>query len=125
MANPTTSKAPRRSRNRRQVTKGLVHILATFNNTIVSITDEGGNAISWASSGSVGFKGSRKSTPYAAQVATEKAASVAREHGLATVDVFVKGVGSGRESAVRALQSSGIAVSSLKDVTGTPHNGCR
>jgi small subunit ribosomal protein S11 len=120
-----TTKTTRRKKVRRNVTKGNVHVLATFNNTIVTITDESGNVLSWSSSGSAGFKGSRKSTPYAAQIAAEKAAGVAKEHGLERVEVFVRGVGSGRESAIRALSTAGIQVSSIKDVTGIPHNGCR
>lgn len=120
-ATPTT----RRKKTKRTVTKGCVHILSTFNNTIISITDEQGRLLSWSSAGAVGFKGSRKSTPYAAQVAAEKAGNAAKEMGLARVEVFVRGVGSGRESAIRALGALGIAVSSIKDVTGIPHNGCR
>lgn len=124
MAKPAV-KTTRRKKAKRSVATGQVHIQSTFNNTIISITDTNGGVISWASSGSAGFKGSRKSTPYAAQVAAERAAATAKEFGLAKVEVLVRGVGSGRESAVRALQTSGIAVSSIKDVTGIPHNGCR
>lgn len=125
MAKATTKSATRRKKTRRSVAKGQVHILATFNNTIISITDDAGNALSWSSSGSAGFKGSRKSTPYAAQIASESAAMAAKEYGLTQVEVLVKGVGSGRESAVRALQGAGLKVSTIRDVTGVPHNGCR
>ena len=104
---------------------GVVHIKSSFNNTIVSITDTEGNVISWASSGGVGFKGSRKSTPFAAQMAAEKAARAAMEHGLRRVEVQVKGPGSGRDTAVRSIQNTGIEVTSIKDVTPVPHNGCR
>ena len=121
----TATKTTRRRKVKRNVTTGQVHIQATFNNTIVSITDERGNLLSWSSAGASGFKGSRKSTPYAAQIASEKAATAAKDFGLVKVEVFVRGVGSGRESAIRALQAAGIAVSSIKDVTGIPHNGCR
>lgn len=122
---PTKSSSTRRRKVKRTVAAGQMHIQATFNNTIVSFTDERGNLLSWSSSGSAGFKGSRKSTPYAAQTAAEKAATAAKDFGLSKVDVFVRGVGSGRESAIRALITAGIAVSSIKDVTGIPHNGCR
>jgi len=124
----TPTKSPsttRRRKIKRTVAAGQMHIQATFNNTIVSFTDERGNLLSWASSGSSGFKGSRKSTPFAAQTASERAATAAKDYGLAKVDVFVRGVGSGRESAIRALLTAGIMVNSIKDVTGTPHNGCR
>lgn len=121
----TSTQATRRRKLRRSVTTGQMHIQASFNNTIVTFTDERGNALSWASSGSAGFKGSRKSTPYAAQTAAEKAALAVKDFGLAKVDVLVSGVGSGRESAIRALASQGIAVASIKDVTGIPHGGCR
>lgn len=110
---------------KKNISKGMVHINATFNNTIVTVSDTIGNAISWATSGSCGFKGSKKSTPYAAQLATEKASKFAQEHGLITVDVLIKGVGAGRESALRALQSAGFNINSIKDITGVPHNGCR
>lgn len=123
-ATKTTSVA-RRRKIKRSVPSGQMHVQATFNNTIVTFTDDRGNALSWASSGSSGFKGSRKSTPYAAQTAAERAATAAKEHGLSKVDVLVNGVGSGRESAIRALGTMGIAVSSIKDVTSTPHGGCR
>lgn len=121
----TPAKTTRRKKAKRIVAKGNVHVLATFNNTIVTITDEAGQVLSWSSSGSAGFKGSRKSTPYAAQMASEKAAAAAKEHGLERVEVFVRGVGSGRESAIRSLSTAGIQVLSIKDVTGIPHNGCR
>ena len=109
----------------KQIAKGVVHILASFNNTIITITDTSGNAISWSSSGAAGFKGSKKSTPFAAQVASEQAAKKAIEHGMKEVEVFVIGPGSGRESAIRALQTVGLQISSIKDVTPLPHNGCR
>ncbi len=121
----TAAKTTRRKKTKRTVANGQVHIQSTFNNTIISITDTNGAVISWSSAGGAGFKGSRKSTPYAAQIAAEKAAAAAKEFGLAKVEVLVTGVGSGRESAVRALQSAGISVSSIKDVTGIPHNGAR
>ena len=112
-------------RVKKNVPQGVVHIQATFNNTIVTITDTGGNAVSWSSGGVLRFKGSRKSTPFAAQLAAERAAKAAQEHGIRRVDVEVKGPGSGRDTAVRSLQNSGIEVSSIKDVTPIPHNGCR
>jgi small subunit ribosomal protein S11 len=115
----------RRRRERKNIDRGAVHIQSTFNNTIVTITDVQGNAISWASSGELGFRGSRKSTPFAAQTAAETAAKAAMEHGLKSVEVFVKGPGSGREAAIRALQGAGLEVSMIKDVTPIPHNGCR
>jgi small subunit ribosomal protein S11 len=115
----------RRRKIKRSVAAGQMHVQATFNNTIVTFTDERGNALSWSSAGAAGFKGSRKSTPYAAQTAAERAATAAKEYGLSRVDVLVNGVGSGRESAIRALTTMGIAVSSIKDVTGIPHGGCR
>ena len=114
-----------RKRERKNVTTGVVHIKSSFNNTIVSITDMEGNVISWASSGGVGFKGSRKSTPFAAQLAAEKAARAAMEHGLRRTAVHVKGPGSGRDTALRSIQNVGIEVSGIKDVTPVPHNGCR
>ena len=114
-----------RKRDRKNVSSGVVHIKSSFNNTIVTITDSAGNVISWASSGAVGFKGSRKSTPYAAQQAAERAANAAMEHGLRRVEVQVKGPGSGRDTAVRSIQNTGIEVTSNKDVTPVPHNGCR
>ena len=114
-----------RNRDRKNVSTGVVHIKSSFNNTIVTITDTAGNVISWASSGAVGFKGSRKSTPFAAQQAAERAANAAIEHGLRRVEVQVKGPGSGRDTAVRSIQNTGIEVTSIKDVTPVPHNGCR
>ncbi|MCR5451559.1 MAG: 30S ribosomal protein S11 [Lachnospiraceae bacterium] len=114
-----------RRREKKNVEHGQAHIQASFNNTIVTITDAAGNALSWASAGGLGFRGSRKSTPYAAQVAAETAAKAALIHGLKTVDVFVKGPGSGREAAIRALDACGISVLSIRDVTPVPHNGCR
>jgi small subunit ribosomal protein S11 len=124
MAKPTASRRPRK-RDRKNVSTGIVHIKSSFNNTIVSITDTQGNVIAWASSGGVGFKGSRKSTPYAAQQAAEKAGKAAMEHGLRRAEVQVKGPGSGRDTAVRSIQQTGIEVTSIKDVTPVPHNGCR
>ena len=118
-------KVTRKKRDIRKVDKGQAHIHASFNNTIVTITDTNGNAISWASAGGMGFRGSKKSTPFAAQTAAETAAKAAMEHGLKTVEVFVKGPGSGREAAIRALQTAGLEVTMLKDVTPIPHNGCR
>ena len=118
------SRKPRR-KEKKNVAHGHAHIKSTFNNTIVSITDPQGNVISWASAGHVGFKGSRKSTPFAAQMAAESAARRAQEHGMRKVDVFVKGPGSGRETAIRSLQATGLEVGSIQDVTPTPHNGCR
>ena len=115
----------RRKRDRRFVDRGQAHIQSSFNNTIVTITDAAGNALSWASAGQMGFRGSRKSTPYAAQMAADTAANAAREYGLKMVEVFVKGPGSGREAAIRALQAAGLEVTMIKDVTPVPHNGCR
>src|SRR5579885_3299175 len=121
-----TAATPRlRRRERKNITSGTAHVNATFNNTMITITDAQGNAIAWSSSGSQGFKGSRKSTPYAAQVAAEDAGRKAMEHGMRTLDIEVKGPGSGRESALRALQAVGFAVTSIRDVTPIPHNGCR
>lgn len=114
-----------RRRERKNIERGCVHIQSTFNNTIITITDVQGNAISWASSGEMGFRGSKKSTPFAAQTAAEKAAKAAQEHGLKSVEVFVKGPGSGREAAIRALQGVGLEVSMIRDVTPIAHNGCR
>ena len=114
-----------RRKERKNVAHGHAHIRSTFNNTIVSITDPTGNVIAWASSGQVGFKGSRKSTPFAAQLAAENAARKAQEHGVRKVDVFVKGPGSGRETAIRSLQAAGLEVGAISDVTPPPHNGCR
>ena len=114
-----------RRRNRKNVDRGQAHIQSTFNNTIVTLTDTAGNALSWASAGGLGFRGSRKNTPYAAQMAAETAARAAMEHGLKTVEVSVKGPGAGREAAIRALQAAGLEVTMIKDVTPIPHNGCR
>ena len=120
----TTTKRVRRIQ-RKNIERGAAHIHSTFNNTIVTITDTQGNAISWASAGELGFKGSKKSTPFAAQMAAETAAKAAMEHGLKSVEVYVKGPGSGREAAIRALQTAGLEVTMIKDVTPIPHNGCR
>ena len=125
MAKATAKKVVKRRRERKNVEKGAVHIRSSFNNTMVTITDLQGNALSWASSGGLGFRGSRKSTPYAAQMCAEPAAKAALEHGLKTVEVYVKGPGQGREAAIRALQSAGLEVVMIKDVTPIPHNGCR
>jgi small subunit ribosomal protein S11 len=114
-----------RRRERKSVPRGQAHIQATFNNTIVTLTDPNGNVLSWGSAGSQGFKGSRKSTPYAAQVTAEAAARKAMDHGLRQIDVYVKGPGSGREAAIRSLQTTGLTVTSITDVTPIPHNGCR
>ncbi len=121
----TASTKTRRKKTKRNLPKGTLHIQATFNNTIVTVTDEAGNVVAWKSSGSVGFKGSRKSTPYAAQIATEKVLEKAKEFGLSKIEVIVKGIGSGRDSAIRALMASGIEISAIRDVTGIAHNGCR
>ena len=125
MAAKTAKKVVKRRRERKVVEKGAAHIRSSFNNTMVTITDLEGNALSWASSGGLGFRGSRKSTPYAAQTAAETAAKAAMEYGLKTVEVYVKGPGQGREAAIRALQSAGLEVVMIKDVTPIPHNGCR
>jgi small subunit ribosomal protein S11 len=117
--------ATHKRRERKNIDRGSAHIQSTFNNTIVTITDVQGNAVSWASSGELGFRGSRKSTPFAAQTAAETAAKAAMEHGMKSVEVYVKGPGSGREAAIRALQGAGLEVSMIKDVTPIPHNGCR
>ena len=114
-----------RRRERKNIVSGVAHVNASFNNTMITITDAQGNTIAWSSAGGMGFKGSRKSTPYAAQVAAEDAGRKAMEHGMRTLEVFVKGPGSGRESALRALQSVGFTVTSIRDVTPIPHNGCR
>ena len=114
-----------RRKERKNITSGVAHVNATFNNTMITITDAQGNAISWASAGMMGFKGSRKSTPYAAQVAAEEAGKNAAEHGMKTLEVEVRGPGSGRESALRALQAAGFQITSIRDVTPIPHNGCR
>ena len=120
-----TTKRTTKKRVKKNVEKGQAHIQSSFNNTIVTLTDTQGNALSWASAGEMGFRGSRKSTPYAAQMAAEHAAKAALVHGLKSVDVFVKGPGSGREAAIRALSACGIQVTSITDVTPVPHNGCR
>ena len=125
MAQAKKATATRRRREKKNIEKGAVHIQSTFNNTIVTITDVQGNAISWASAGELGFRGSRKSTPFAAQSAAETAAKAAMEHGLKTVEVYVKGPGAGREAAIRALQTAGLEVVMIKDGTPIPHNGCR
>ena len=124
MARNVTRKTVAR-RNRKNIDRGAAHIHSSFNNTIVTITDVAGNAISWGSAGGLGFKGSKKSTPFAAGEVAETAAKKAMEHGLKTVEVYVKGLGSGREAAIRALQTAGLEISSIKDVTPIPHNGCR
>ena len=121
----TKKTVSRRRREKKNIEKGAVHIQSTFNNTIVTITDVQGNALAWASAGELGFRGSRKSTPFAAQSAAETAAKAAMEHGLKSVEVYVKGPGSGREAAIRALQTVGLEVTMIKDVTPIPHNGCR
>ena len=118
-------KVIKKRRERKNVEKGAAHIQSTFNNTIITITDTEGNAVSWASAGELGFKGSRKSTPYAAQTAAEQAGKIAVDHGMKTVEVYVKGPGSGRESAIRALQTVGLDITLIEDVTPIPHNGCR
>lgn len=123
MAYKGTQKLKRK--DRKNIVSGVAHVNSTFNNTMITITDAQGNAIAWSSSGSLGFKGSRKSTPYAAQVAAEKAASKAMEHGMKNIDVEVMGPGSGRESALRTFQTLGLVVGSIRDVTPIPHNGCR
>ena len=115
----------RRRRERKNIEKGSAHIRSSFNNTIVTITDLNGNAVAWASAGGLGFKGSRKSTPFAAQSAAETAAKAAMEHGMKTIEVYVKGPGAGREAAIRALQAAGLEICMIKDVTPIPHNGCR
>ena len=125
MAKPAAGGRRPRKKERKNVTHGVAHIKSSFNNTIITITDQQGNALAWASSGNVGFKGSRKSTPFAAQLAAETAARRAMEHGMRRVDVVVKGPGSGRETAIRTIQNTGIEVVGIKDVTPIPHNGCR
>lgn len=124
MARRTTTTRVKR-REKKNIEQGIAHIKSTFNNTMISITDKNGNAISWASAGTVGFKGSRKSTPFAAQQAAENAARAAMEHGVKEVECYVKGPGAGREAAIRSLQATGLEVSAIKDVTPIPHNGCR
>ena len=121
----TAKKVVKKRRERKNVEKGAAHICSTFNNTLITITDTHGNTISWASAGELGFKGSRKSTPFAAQSAAETAAKIAVDHGMKRVEVYVKGPGSGRESAIRALAACGLEVTLIKDVTPIPHNGCR
>lgn len=118
-------KVTKKRRERKNIERGQAHIRATFNNTIVTITDMNGNAVSWATSGGLGYKGSKKSTPFAAQMAAEAAAKAAMEHGMKLVEVYVKGPGSGRESAIRALQAAGLNIDLIRDVTPIPHNGCR
>jgi small subunit ribosomal protein S11 len=125
MAKPAAGGRRPRRRERKNVSFGVAHIKSSFNNTIVTITDQEGNTLSWASAGNVGFKGSRKSTPFAAQMAAEACARRAMEHGVRRVEVVVKGPGSGRETAIRSLQNTGIEVTGIKDVTPQPHNGCR
>jgi small subunit ribosomal protein S11 len=124
MAKPATAARVRR-RERKNISSGVAHVNASFNNTMITITDAQGNVIAWSSSGSKGFKGSRKSTPYAAQVAAEDAGRKAQEHGMRTLEIEVKGPGAGRESALRALQAVGFAITAIRDVTPLPHNGCR
>jgi small subunit ribosomal protein S11 len=123
MARPTTARV--RKRERKNITSGIAHVNATFNNTMITIADAQGNTIAWSSAGAAGFKGSRKSTPYAAQMAAEDAGNKAMEHGMKTLEVMVKGPGSGRESALRALGAVGFTITAIKDVTPIPHNGCR
>ena len=125
MAKVAAKKVVKKRRERKNIEKGAAHIRSTFNNTIITITDTQGNAVSWASAGELGFKGSRKSTPFAAQSAAETAAKGAIEHGMKTVEVYVKGPGAGRESAIRALEAVGLNITLIKDVTPFPHNGCR
>lgn len=125
MATKKGAAARPKRKERKNIEFGVAHIRSTFNNTIVTITDQKGNALSWASAGGLGFRGSRKSTPFAAQMAAEQAAKAAMEHGLKQVEVFVKGPGSGREAAIRSLQAAGLEVNLIKDVTPIPHNGCR
>ena len=124
MAKATAKRATRRRIVRKNIERGAAHIQSTFNNTMVTLTDTQGNTISWASSGGLGFRGSRKSTPFAAQTAADTAAKAAMEHGLKSVEVYVKGPGAGREAAIRALQAAGLEVTMIKDVTPIPHNGC-
>lgn len=125
MPKPSRGRSRGRKRARKNIPHGIAHIKATFNNTIISITDMEGNTIAWSSSGTIGFKGSRKSTPFAAQLAAESVAKKAKENGVRKVEVRVKGPGSGRETAIRTLQANGLEVGSIKDVTPVPHNGCR
>ncbi len=125
MAKPASGSSRPRRKERKNISSGVAHVAATFNNTMITITDAQGNTIAWSSAGTQGFKGSRKSTPYAAQVAAEDAGKKAREHGMETLEIEVNGPGSGRESALRALQTVGFAVTSIRDTTPVPHNGCR
>ena len=125
MAAKTVKRTTGKRRVKKNIESGAAHIRSTFNNTLVTISDTNGNALSWASAGGMGFKGSRKSTPFAAQMAAETAAKAAMEHGLRTVEVYVKGPGAGREAAIRALQAAGLEITMIKDVTPIPHNGCR
>ena len=125
MARPAAATTRIRRRERKNITSGVAHVSASFNNTMITITDVQGNSIAWSSSGTMGFKGSRKSTPFAAQMAAEDAAKKAQEHGMRPLEVQVRGPGSGRESALRALQAAGFAITSIRDVTPIPHNGCR
>jgi len=125
MATAKKGTTRKKRKERKNIERGQAHIQASFNNTLVTLTDQSGNAISWSSAGSLGFKGSRKSTPFAAQMASEAAAKAAIEHGLKNVEVYVKGPGSGREAAIRALQTAGLEITMIKDITPIPHNGCR
>lgn len=125
MAVQKAKKVNRRKKDRKNVDRGSAHIKSTFNNSIVTLTDTNGNTLAWSSAGALGFKGSRKSTPYAAQMAAETAARSAMEHGLKSIEVYVKGPGSGREAAIRSLQAAGLEITLIKDVTPIPHNGCR
>lgn len=125
MPNPRRGATRAKRKDKKHVDRGIAHIKSTFNNTVVTITDTTGNTLSWATAGAMGFKGSRKSTPFAAQTAADKAARAAMEYGLKEVEVFVKGPGSGREAAIRSLQAAGLEVNMIKDVTPIPHNGCR
>ena len=125
MATAKKGTTRKKKKERKNIERGQAHIQASFNNTLVTVTDQSGNAISWSSAGALGFKGSRKSTPFAAQMAAEAAAKAAVEHGLKNVEVYVKGPGSGREAAIRALQTAGLEITMIKDITPIPHNGCR
>ena len=125
MAKPIKKTVRKKKRERKNIERGQAHIQATFNNTIVTLTDMNGNTLSWSSAGALGFRGSRKSTPFAAQMAAETAAKAAMEHGLKSIEVYVKGPGAGREAAIRSLQAAGLEVTLIKDVTPIPHNGCR
>ena len=125
MAKTVKKTVRKKRRERKNIEKGQAHIQSTFNNTLVTLTDMDGNALSWSSAGALGFKGSKKSTPFAAQMAAEEASKAAMEHGLKTVEVYVKGPGSGREAAIRALQAAGLEITMIKDITPIPHNGCR